>query len=69
MRGKALVLHQEGDVTALQSRQQRAELLRQQLHVIDLRHGAARPQRVTAAAHRASPPAAAAPDSPAAPDY
>ncbi len=47
VRGKALVLHQEGDVTVELSRHQRAELLRQQLRVIDLRRGAA-----AVAAHR-----------------
>ncbi len=46
VRGKAPVLHQEGDVTVELSRHQRAELLREQRRVIDLRFGAA------AAAHR-----------------
>ncbi len=48
VRGKALVLHQEGDVTVELSRHQRAELLREQRRVIDLRFGAA----AAAAAHR-----------------
>lgn len=52
VRGKALLLHHEGHVAVLLSRHQRAQLLRQQVHVIDLRHGAQRPQRVTVAAHR-----------------
>lgn len=54
MSRKALLLYEEGDVTVLLSRHQRAQLLGQQVHVIDLRHGGQRPQRVTVAAHRAS---------------
>lgn len=49
VRREALSLHNEGDVAVLLSQHQHSELLRQQVDVVDLRHGGQRPQRMTVA--------------------
>lgn len=49
VRREALPLHDEGDVTVLLAEHERSQLLRQQVDVVDLRHGGQRPQGVAVA--------------------
>lgn len=49
VRWEALPLHDEGDIAVLLSEHQGSELLRQQVDVVDFRHGGQWTQRVTVA--------------------
>ena len=47
MRWETLPLHDEGDIAVLLAKHQGSQLLRQQVDVVDLRHGGQWTQRVT----------------------
>lgn len=51
MRGEAFALHDEGNVAVVLTQRQRAQLLRQQVDVVDLRHRGRRPQGMAVIAH------------------